>query len=313
MSVPEQALHGLLSASARRCRKPDGGYAWLMTQSGERSTIPIPTLHLFPGEREALLDLLKDLTPAEWGRPTVCPGWSVQDIAAHLLADDIGRLSRGRDGHSNPDFATGFDISTLPGLVAAIDRQNALWVEAMRRVSPPVLIDLLRLTGKQTASYFATLDLDAIGGPVDWAGPEPAPVWLDLAREYTERWVHQQQIRDAVGRPGLQEPEWFAPVLAAFVLGLPRALGKAGHPGETVLLTIAGEAGGQWLARRNEQGWTLEPGRDNAPAAAVTLNQDSAWRLFTRGLTPEAARRAATLSGDPELTSRALETVSILA
>src|SRR5215213_8131587 len=199
-----------------------------MTHSEMRNVIPIPTLHLFPGEREALLDLLADLTPEEWGRPTICPGWSVQDIAAHLLADDVGRLSRGRDDHDNPGFAAGLDISTLPGLIAAIDRQNALWVEAMRRVSPQVLIDLLRLIGEQTASYFTTLDLEAIGGPVDWVGPEPAPVWLDLAREYTERWVHQQQIRDAVGRPGLQEPEWFAPVLATFVQGLPRALGTAG-------------------------------------------------------------------------------------
>lgn len=274
---------------------------------------PIPTLHLFPGERAALLDLLASLTPEAWARPTVCPGWSVQDIAAHLLADDAGRLGRGRDGHSNPDFATGLDISTLPGLIAAIDRQNALWVAAMRRVSPPLLIDLLQLTGEQTASYFATLDLAAIGGPVDWVGPAPAPVWLDLAREYTERWVHQQQIRDAVGRPGLQEPEWFAPVLAAFVLGLPRALGTAGKPGQTVLLTITGEAGGEWLARRGEHGWTLKAGRDDAPAATVTLDQDSAWRLFTCGITPQQARQAARLTGDPELTARTLETVSILA
>jgi uncharacterized protein (TIGR03083 family) len=273
----------------------------------------IPTLHLFPGERAALLDLLADLTPAEWGRPTVCPGWSVQDIAAHLLADDVGRLSGGRDDHDNPDFAAGLDISTLPGLIAAIDRQNALWVEAMRRVSPQVLIDLLRLTGEQTASYFATLDLDAISGPVDWVGPEPAPLWLDLAREYTERWVHQQQIRDATGRPGLQEPVWFSPVLAAFVLGLPRALGGAGQPGETVLLTITGEAGGQWLARRGETGWVLQPGHDDTPTAAVTLDQENAWRLFTRGITPHQARRVARLTGDPELTARALETVSILA
>ncbi len=275
--------------------------------------LPIPTLHLFPGERGALLDVLADLTPEEWGRPTACPGWSVQDIAAHLLADDAGRLSRGRDGHSNPDFAAGLDISTLPGLIAAIDRQNALWVEAMRRVSPPLLIALLRLTGKQTASYFATLDLDAIGGPVDWVGPEPAPVWLDLAREYTERWVHQQQIRDAVGRPGLQEPTWFAPVLSAFVRGLPRALGEAGRPGETVLFTITGEAGGAWTARRGETRWTLAPGSVDAPTADVTLDQDSAWRLFTRGITPQLARQAAGLSGAPELTARALETVSILA
>ena len=260
-----------------------------------------------------MLDLLEDLSPAEWEKPTICPGWSVQDIAAHLLADDIGRLSRGRDGHSNPDFATGLDISTLPGLIAAIDRQNALWVEAMRRASPRLLIDLLRLTGEQTASYFATLDLDAIGGPVDWVGPEPAPVWLDLAREYTERWVHQQQIRDAVDRPGLQEPTWFAPVLAAFVLGLPRALGDAGHPGATVLLTITGDAGGQWTARRHGTGWVLEPGRVTDPTASVTLDEDSAWRLFTRGMTPQGARQVAMLTGDPDLAQRALETVSILA
>jgi uncharacterized protein (TIGR03083 family) len=288
-----------------------------MTQSDVPSepfqAIPVPTLHLFPGERGALLDLLESLTPEEWGRPTVCPGWNVQDIAAHLLADDVGRLSRGRDGHSNPDFAAGLDISTLPGLIAAIDRQNALWVEAMRRASPPVLIDLLRLTGEQMASYFATLDLEAMGGPVDWIGPEPAPVWLDLAREYTERWVHQQQIRDAVGHSGLQEPAWFAPVLAAFVLGLPRALGMAGRPDETVLLAITGEAGGTWLAQRGEFRWSLRTGGIDAPTATVSLDEDTAWRLFTRGITPEFAQKHATLSGDRLLASRALETVSILA
>ena len=49
--------------------------------------------------------------------------------------------------------------------------------------------------------------------PIDWAGPEPAPIWLHVAREYTERWVHQQHIRDAVGRPGLNERRWLGPVL----------------------------------------------------------------------------------------------------
>ena len=42
-----------------------------------------------------------------------------------------------------PDFAAGLDISTLPGLIVAIDRQNAVWVEAMRRLSPRVVMELL--------------------------------------------------------------------------------------------------------------------------------------------------------------------------
>jgi hypothetical protein len=30
-------------------------------------------------------------------------------------------------------------------------------------------------------------------------------MWLDIARDYTERWVHDQQIRDAVGRARLKD------------------------------------------------------------------------------------------------------------
>jgi hypothetical protein len=58
---------------------------------------------------------------------------------------------------------------------------------------------------------------------VSWVGPDPVPNWLDVAREYTERWTHQQQARDAVGMPGLREPTFMAPVLATFVHALPQA------------------------------------------------------------------------------------------
>src|SRR5258708_38046271 len=61
----------------------------------------------------------------------------------------------------------------------------------------------------------------AMNGVVSWAGPDPAPIWLDSAREYTERWLHQQQIRDAVNKPGLKEKRFFHPVLDTFVRALP--------------------------------------------------------------------------------------------
>src|SRR5262245_41283044 len=99
------------------------------------SLAPIDPRPLFPGERAALIELLADLPPEVWTLPTVCVGWSVKDIVAHLLADDLGRLSGGRDGFVNPDFAVGLEIGSFDGLVAAIDRQNDLWVRAMRRLS----------------------------------------------------------------------------------------------------------------------------------------------------------------------------------
>jgi uncharacterized protein (TIGR03083 family) len=271
---------------------------------------------LLPGERAALLDLLAKLTPAQWAAATICPGWSVKDIALHLLGDDVGVLSRLRDGFVHPAFGEGLDVSTLPGLIAAIDRQNAVWVEGVRRISPRLLIELLELTGRLSAEYYASLDLLALGSPVDWAGPAPAPVWLDIAREYTERWVHQQHIRDAVGVPGLKERQWLAPVLKTFVRGLPRALSDAPAPdGATLHLIVTGEAGGAWLARRHGQAWILDAVSEPAAEATATvaLDQDIAWRLFTKGIAKEEAKRAARIEGDSLLADRVFDTVSILA
>ena len=274
----------------------------------------IETWPLFPGERAALLDLLRDLSPDEWDVPTACPGWSVKDVAAHLLGDDLGRLSWGRDGYAHPAFAAGLDIASLPGLVAAIDRQNADWTTGAWRMSPRLIVELLALTGDWTQTYFASLDLDAPGMPVDWAGPEPAPIWLDVAREYTERWHHQQHIRDAVGRPGMKERKWFAPVLDAFVRGVARPLAEVSAPPGTALrLTISGDAGGEWVALREDDGWRLGIAPELAVAASVTLHQETAWRLFTKGIAKDEARRSATISGDPALAERILDTVSILA
>jgi uncharacterized protein (TIGR03083 family) len=274
----------------------------------------IDTLPLYPGERAALLALLSDLSAADWDVPTVCPGWSVKDVALHLLGDDIGRLSWGRDGYVNPAFAAGLDIGTLPGLVAAIDRQNAVWVTGTRRMSPRLLIELLQLTGELTEAYFTGLDMTALGMPVDWAGPDPAPVWLDVAREYTERWVHQQHIRDAVGRPGLKERRWFAPVLDAFVRGLPRVLRESPSPdGATLRLVITGDAGGEWVALRQNGEWLLGSAPGIETDATVKLDEDVAWRLFTKGISKEEARQSARITGDAALAGRALDTVSILA
>ena len=152
---------------------------------------PVLTLHLFPEERAALLDLLANFTPAQWNAGTVCASWSVKDIAAHLLADDLGRLGRGRDSHAGAAFAPSSPENVEAQLLAFINYQNETWVAAARRLSPRLLIDLLRWTGDETQAYFASLDMFAIGEPVHWAGPEPAPVWLDIAREYSERWIHQ--------------------------------------------------------------------------------------------------------------------------
>jgi uncharacterized protein (TIGR03083 family) len=275
-----------------------------------KQPLPILVADLFPEVLDALLGVLASLTPAEWQLPTACPGWSVHDVALHLLGDDVGMLSIRRDGYRTG----GASIAGWDELVMFINDQNARWVRAARRISPRLLVDLLRLTGEQVSAYFQSLDPYALGVSVDWAGPKPAPVWLDLAREYTERWHHQQHLRDAVGRPGLTGPRHLAPALDTFVRALPHTYRDVqADEGALAGLTIAGESGGQWFLLRERGEWRLYVEATRPPQAEVIVDQDLAWRLFTRGVGRDAALARATIKGDPRLGARMLEVVSIIA
>jgi len=276
---------------------------------------PVLAVDLFPLERQALLQLLVQLTEEEWQRPTVCVGWTVKDIVLHVLGDDIGLLSRQRDAYDQfKDIKGQQKFASWDELVAFIDQNNALWVKAMRRMSNQLACTFLKLTGEECYEYMKSLDPFAFGGPVSWAGPGPAPVWLDIAREYTERWLHQQHIRDAVGRPGFKERRFFAPVLATCVWALPQTFREVhANEGTHIHLLITGEAGGEWCLRREQGNWMLGK-TDSSPAdASVVLDHETAWRLFTKGISKDEALQKLAFQGDEMLARKVLDTVSIIA
>lgn len=271
---------------------------------------PILTTHLFPELHGALLTLLRGLSTNDWQRPTACAGWTVKDVAQHLLGDDIGKLSAARDGYR----AGWFEVDSWEELVAAINTANEQWVRALTRISPQLLCEFLESTGNQVSAYFATLDPNATGGPVDWAGPEPAPVWLDLAREYTERWHHQQHIRDAVGKPGMKEPRYLTPVLDTFLRALPHTFRNVDAPDDTVIrIQISGDAGGNWFLHRGAERWQLYAAVDQQTTTMVAVVQERAWRLFTRGLNSAELQSAVTIEGEERLGRHFLDAVSIIA
>ncbi len=274
---------------------------------------PIIVIDLFPEERKQLLELLSSFDAEEWEKPTICPGWTVKDIALHLLGDDIGYLSRNRDHFSN-SFFQDKDLHEWKSLVENINEANELWVKATARTSPKLLIDLLELSGKQFYGYMQTLDQMAMGGAVSWAGPDPAPVWLDTAREYTERWMHQQQIRDAVNKPGLKDRRFFHPVLDTFIRALPHTYRNVPVTGATDLkFVVLGEAGDQWYLVGDANKWTLFKNVTLQPASVVTMDQETCWRLFTKGLSKKEARQKTSIRGNQKLGELLLDTVTIIA
>jgi uncharacterized protein (TIGR03083 family) len=286
-----------------------------MTSAGSAGLAPMAPVFLvdlFPGLHAELMTLLRGLEPGDWNRPTACALWSVKDIAAHLLDGSLRRLSFARDGLTATPNAP---ISSYADLVDYLNRLNAEWTTAARRLSPRVLIELLDFTSGPVHAFFRSLDPHALAlFPVAWAGEGASQNWFDIGREYTERWLHQQQIREAVGAEGLTAPRWLHPTLDIFVRALPFAYQGVGAPdGRSVRFTIEGEAGGVWTLVRGAAGWRLFAGGEAAPATAVSLDQEAAWKLFSRGLDQESARRSVRIEGDPRLGEPVLGTLAVMA
>lgn len=257
-------------------------------------------LPLYPVERGELLDLLDGLTPAEWAAPTECPAWMVKGIALHLLADDLSLLSRQRDDEpSGVSIAPG---ATFDELFVALDRFNERWVAAASFFSPLVLIELLRLSGEWTHLFYGTVDGDRLGEAVPWIGPEPAPYWLLAAREYWERWIHQEQIRRAVDQPGLHDPRFVVPAVAVAVRGFPQGLAAFPAPdGTTVTLTITDADDAAWTVGCDGQTWTLYDGAPADPSVTLAVDLETAALLFSRGLTSAELTGRIRPEGDADL------------
>jgi len=275
------------------------------------NSVPIPTIHLFPVLNDMLIELLSSLTDEAWQLPTVAKQWNVKDIAAHLLDGNLRGLSVGRDTYfSEPPT----DIQSYKDLVAYLNNLNHTWVQAAKRLSPAVLIELLTVSNKQYAAYLQSLKpFDKAIFSVAWAGEATSYNWFHIAREYTEKFIHQQQIREAVGKQALFTKELFYPFIATFMQALPFTYQKVpAAEGTTVTVNMLTDIGGQWTIIKTANAWIFTEPVSEA-TAIVQIHPDIAWKLFSKSLPPEEAMDKVTITGDKNIGVIALQMVSVMA
>ena len=178
-------------------------------------------------------------------------------------------VSRHRDGYS--------PRQPRPGetLVPFLNRWNDEWLTATRRLSPPLLIELLRLAGDLTYGYWAA----SICLP---SGPGK----LGRARAGATLARHRPRVHRALGPPAADPrgggraaapgSRWIGPVVATFVHALPVTYVNVEAPAHTaVSLIVEGEGGGWWTVVRSGGGtWTLFAGLHETPSATVQMAPD---------------------------------------
>lgn len=288
----------------------------------------IDTAHLFPILHAKLVDLLRALEEPEWEMPTIAGMWRVKDVAAHLLDTQQRLVSRIR-GESAPPPPP---IRSNADLVAFIDRLNADGISRYRGLDPSELIALMEEGAPLFADHYRSADpwAEAPFG-VSWAGEGTSANWFHTAREFTERWHHQQQIRFATAKPGIMTRELYHPVLDCFIRALPFAYRDHASADDThVRFNVAGDCGGTWYLFHHGHGslasadtapggsgstrspWRLIASPVGKQVAETTIPQEMAWRLFTKGIRRDEARRQLRVNGDAELGYHLLEAIAIV-
>lgn len=128
-------------------------------------------------ERRRLVDDLADLTAAQWQTPSLCPGWTVHDVAAHLLDS----ASTTRLGFVRRMIKARFDF----------DRDNETGIARAKRADPAETLAAMRATINLTHT------------------PPAAP-----ATRLVEAFVHGDDIRRPLGIGEHYPPDAVASALA---------------------------------------------------------------------------------------------------
>jgi hypothetical protein len=240
----------------------------------------IETVELFPKLNKLLIDLLNSLSVDDFHKATQFPAWKVKDICAHLLDSSIRRLSASRDGYRSQETPR---IESYDDLIEYVTGLADRWAAAFSGVSPRILIQLIDRYQSELYEYLRTLEpFEESFFAVSWAGEEKSYNWFDIAREYTERWHHQMQLREALGKEPLYQDELYRPVLDAFMRALPYHYRDwKMDRGYVLRVGINGKKDWNWYLEWGD-GIQLKTSPSAEPRTSVAIDQDKAWKILTR-------------------------------
>ena len=255
----------------------------------------------------AVIDLGRSCTPRDFDKETACPGWTVKDQVSHVTGVEqwlsgapLPRVQLPDYGHVQSDF----------------DRVTESMVEMRRRMLGSKVVDELEGVLAKRLAQLGNPELTLetpVKGPIG-----VAPAGEVLRMRILDIWTHEQDIREALGRPGDLDAPGAAVFLDALCSAMPRLVAKnAGiEPGNDVIFDITGPVVGRTGVR-------VEVGEGGKPLGTPLFTgtvhehpedaQVTSIILSTQAITRRAAGRGGlddiyfTIQGDENVGRRVLE------
>lgn len=261
-------------------------------------------IEVWSSAADDVIGLLRSLEPADWDRPTDLPGWDVRAVASHLahLESELA---------GNPQVQV--EVPEAPHITGLMGQYTESGVIARRDVPAEEVVAELARSVEQRRDALAQ------DPPTDASAPGPGFAGLIgwswetlLSNRPLDLWVHEQDIRRAVGRPGDLDSSGARHVAGVFAASLPFVLGKKvkAPPGTSLVLRVTGALPATYAAEVGEDG----RGRplDTAPEEpTATIVLDFAdWVALAGG---RVTRDAVTVEvqGDTSVADRVLASLAV--
>jgi uncharacterized protein (TIGR03083 family) len=247
----------------------------------------------------SLSALLGSLSDEQWAQPTSLPGWDVKAIVAHMIGTEAMML-----GETAPDVEIDRDAATH--VRNDIGAFNEVWVQALADEPPEAV--LTRFDDYTGRRLVALREMPQ----AEWDAESFTPAGRDTYGRFMQIrvfdcWFHEQDIREAVGRPGHVAGQAVAVTLDEVATALGFVVGKrAGVPqGCSVTFELTGSSGRSIHVEVGERARVAE--RLEGPASVtITMPVLTFTRLCGGRVPVESVRHEISVGGDAELAEKIL-------
>ncbi|MEU7317242.1 maleylpyruvate isomerase family mycothiol-dependent enzyme [Streptomyces sp. NPDC007083] len=263
-----------------------------------------PYVDAWTQSMEAISELVTSLVEGEWNGRTECPGWSVRDVVSHIIGVECELLGDPRPIHSLPR-----DIYHVRDEVS---RHMEVQVDVRRHHTGPEMTSEFEYTLIRRARQLRNekRSAEAEVNSVLPFGPRKLPLERQLTLRAFDVWVHEQDLRRALDKPGNLDSPGAQVARDVFLAGLPKVVAKdAGAPPNcAVVFDVSGPVEFMRTVRVDQDGrGTVDSSVSLGPAVTLAMDWETYSRLAAGRVRPEAVADRVKIDGDADLADAVLK------
>lgn len=239
-----------------------------MTSTGTNDATRLAGLvETWRGAIDSFVALARRIPADQWDLPTDLDGWSVKDNVAHtahLEAVLAGAPEETLAVDPAPHIKDLTGFYTEQGVLARRDKDMAALADEIEQAA-----------ATRYAELQADPPQDAAAMPPRTPGGVPWNNDTLLSNRPLDVWMHEQDIRRAIGEPGGYDTPAATHTLRRLAAGLPMVLGKRVAPpvGTSVRIDLS-DAGASWSVAIGEDGRAARVERVEDPTVRITLSAE---------------------------------------